>query len=51
MYQLGGKTWEIEMTLTNRDSMGFQNVLGREAMIGRVLVDPEQKYSFRTTFN
>jgi ribosomal protein S6--L-glutamate ligase len=32
------------MTLTNRDSMGFRMLLGREAMSGRVLVDPEQKY-------
>ena len=34
----------IEMTLTNRDSMGFRMLLGREAMSGRILVDPEQKY-------
>jgi len=36
--------WPIEMTLTNRDSMGFRMLLGREAMSGRILVDPEQKY-------
>ena len=36
--------WVIEMTLTNRDSMGFRMLLGREAMSGRVLVDPEQQY-------
>jgi ribosomal protein S6--L-glutamate ligase len=41
---LGDDTWNIEMTLTNRDSMGFRMLLGREAMSGRVLVDPEQKY-------
>lgn len=38
---LGGKTWEIEVTLTNRDSMGYRMLLGREAMEGRVLIDPE----------
>ena len=41
---LGGKTWEIEVTLTNRDSMGYRMLLGREAMSGRVMVDPEQKF-------
>jgi ribosomal protein S6--L-glutamate ligase len=42
--QIGNDAWAIEMTLTNRDSMGFRMLLGREAMSGRVLVDPEQKY-------
>ncbi len=41
---IGNETWSIEMTLTNRDSMGFRMLLGREAMSGRILVDPEQKY-------
>lgn len=38
---LGGKTWDIEITLTNRDSMGYRMLLGREAMNGRILIDPE----------
>ncbi|KAF2338720.1 30S ribosomal protein S6--L-glutamate ligase [Flavobacterium ginsenosidimutans] len=42
--KIGEAKWPIEMTLTNRDSMGFRMLLGREAMSGRVLVDPEQKY-------
>jgi ribosomal protein S6--L-glutamate ligase len=41
---VGNDSWEIEMTLTNRDSMGFRMLLGREAMSGRILVDPEEKY-------
>ncbi len=41
---IGNASWLIEMTLTNRDSMGFRMLLGREAMSGRVLVDPEQIY-------
>ena len=42
--EIGNSNWIIEMTLTNRDSMGFRMLLGREAMSGRVLVDPEQQY-------
>jgi ribosomal protein S6--L-glutamate ligase len=41
---IGNASWPIEMTLTNRDSMGFRMLLGREAMSGRILVDPEQNY-------
>lgn len=42
--EIGNSKWAIEMTLTNRDSMGFRMLLGREAMSGRVLADPEQQY-------
>ncbi|MTG97139.1 MULTISPECIES: 30S ribosomal protein S6--L-glutamate ligase [Myroides] len=36
--------WEIELTLTNRDSMGYRMLLGREAMSGKILVDPEKHF-------
>lgn len=36
--------WEIEMTLTNRDSMGYRMLLGRQAMSGKILVDPESSF-------
>lgn len=36
--------WTIELTLTNRDSMGFRMLLGREAMNGRMLVDPASTF-------
>lgn len=39
--RLGDATWEVEVTLSNRDSMGLRMLLGREAMAGRLLVDPE----------
>jgi ribosomal protein S6--L-glutamate ligase len=42
--KIGTVNWPIEMTLTNRDSMGFRMLLGREAMSGKFLVDPEQQY-------
>ncbi len=43
--QIGGDIWEIELTLTNRDSMGYRMLLGREAMSGRMLVDPAANLS------
>lgn len=42
--KIGESSWPIEMTLTNRDTMGFRMLLGREAMSGRILVDPEQQF-------
>jgi ribosomal protein S6--L-glutamate ligase len=41
---LSNQKWEIEVTLTNRNFMGFRMLLGREAMAGRVLIDPEKRY-------
>ena len=38
--KLGDKEWEIELTLTNRDVMGFRMLLGRQAVRDRFLVDP-----------
>jgi len=38
--ELGGKQWPIELTLTNRDVMGFRMLLGRQAVRQRFLVDP-----------
>jgi ribosomal protein S6--L-glutamate ligase len=37
---LGYRVWDIELTLANRDSMGYRMLLGREAMSDRILVDP-----------
>ncbi|BBM01997.1 alpha-L-glutamate ligase [Microbulbifer sp. GL-2] len=41
---VGGSVWDIELTLTNRDSMGYRMLLGREAMLGRMLVDPSESF-------
>ncbi|WP_340114227.1 30S ribosomal protein S6--L-glutamate ligase [Maribellus sp. FJH33] len=37
-------TWDIEITLANRDSMGYRMLLGRQAMSGKILVDPEASF-------
>lgn len=41
---IGGQRWTIEMTLTNRDAMGFRMLLGRTALEEKITVDPSQSY-------
>ncbi len=42
--RLLGQEWPIELTLANRDQMGFRMLLGREAIRGRMLVDSGSSY-------
>jgi hypothetical protein len=41
---LGEETWPIEMTLTDRDEMGFRMLLGRRALRRRFVVDPGSSF-------
>lgn len=39
-----GRRWEVELTLTRRDEMGFRMLLGRQAIRGVFLVDPQRSF-------
>ena len=41
---IGSYTFPIQVSLTNRDSMRFRMLLGREAINGRFWVNPEVSY-------
>lgn len=45
--KLGTQMWPIELTLTNRDQMGFRMLLGRASVRGRFVVDPSTSYRGR----
>ena len=42
--RLGEHTWPVEVTLVNRDPMGFRMLLGRRALSGRFLVHPGRSF-------
>ncbi len=44
---LGQKRWPTELTLTNRDEMGFRMLLGRQAIRRRCVVDPGRSFTFK----
>ena len=41
---IGDSVHSAEVTLTNRDTMGFRMLIGRTAMKGHYLVDPGRSY-------
>ena len=42
--KLGESSWKIELTLTNRDVMGFRMLLGRQAVRNKFLIDPGRSF-------
>lgn len=45
--KIGKSRYPIELTLTNRDDMGFRMLLGRQALRRRYLVDPGRSFVIR----
>jgi hypothetical protein len=41
---IGGRCFPIEISLTNRDTMGFRMLIGRSAMKERLVVDPGRSF-------
>ena len=48
--ELLGERWEIDLTLTNRDEMGFRMLLGRQALRKNALVDVSRSYAAGTPY-
>lgn len=42
--EVGGERFPIEVTITRRDNMRFRMLLGRTAMAGRIVVDPQKSF-------
>lgn len=47
--RIGQSEWPIEVTLANRDEMGFRMLLGRQALRRRLVVDPGGSYKLGGT--
>jgi len=49
--RMAGMAWPIEVSLTNRDAMGFRVLLGRRAMRNRLIIDPHRTYILTSHLN
>ena len=47
---LGEYSWPIELSLTNRDELGFRMLIGREAIRRNFLVNPDRSYLIGRSF-
>ncbi len=41
---MGNETWQVELTLTNRDTMRFRMLLGRTGMDKRFAIKPDRSF-------
>ena len=44
LLQMGDERWPIELSLTNRDAMGYRLLLGRTALRKHVRIDPGRSF-------
>lgn len=51
LLKIGPYQYPIEMTLVNRDIMGFRMLIGREALKGLFLVDPQKSFLLSKELN
>lgn len=42
--RMGDQTWKIELSLTNRDAMGYRILIGRDALAKRFLIQSDASY-------
>ena len=42
--QMGDSTWSVEITLADRELMGFPMLIGRSALRNRCLIDPNRSF-------
>ncbi len=42
--QMADRTWPVEISLTNRDEMGFRFLIGRDALRRRVVIHPGKAF-------
>ncbi|GJL94092.1 MAG: ribosomal protein S6 modification protein [Hyphococcus sp.] len=42
--RLGGRFWKVDLTLTDRDAMGFRLLIGRDALRRKFIIDPGASY-------
>jgi hypothetical protein len=45
--RIGDAMWSIELSLASRDDMRFRVLLGRSAIAGKAVIDPERSYLTR----